>query len=759
MKINKLKIIKLELDEDFNGENIKAQVYYSVSEEWWEVNGNIVKDEGKVKNLIASRSSGEPYRVKGGYTAWYPFNDMGFYISITFSRVPQKRNIGAINKKLEKIIDRAINSYKVSHNQLTYLLAKDSFRNELGKAIGEVSVNLDLATETHEVANEKILSILALDIDHFKQVNDTYGHLYGDQVLKVFALRLERCAKEIMGENKVDIFIGHPSGEEFLILINGYVTKDKIYFWANEFRKSISEKALPSDEEWARLSNEGDLSRLVLPLLHERTITTSIGLAYEKSLSESLSDESKINGLLNDADSALYRAKSSGRNQVIEFDEILSQCGRVLEHDSTVNVLALDIGKNAGVLLGQEFKVFPPSYTGKKNFTVNDGRTTRTIGTYPRVEIATITVFDVQPELSFASLSKNENTTLLIEPGSFLEAIPIGSIGHLLAGTTRYLSNINNKVIVEDFVSLKCFVKEYSLMEKKPFVIVFRFSAEQEFLKQYGSAAYNISLATLFEGINNKIMGASKIGVLDTNSICVVGDSEKYKEENVVEVFQKLKLEFNELKLKVGVFLNESSEDNKGDESILSSQNAIEFARYAASDNASASNDRVLYFSYKVANGIIHSQIKSGNYKQGIADYNSMFSLGVKSAEMYNVAGLLHYKSNEYKSAADLFEKAVGLSPEFYTYRTNFGTAACFIKEFDKGLKILGVLSDEDLKVVKEGHYYGYFMYAVLLVMYKIERGELNDFNDQRLKAMGRVILSDERFKDNPWYERIRNNI
>ncbi|OGT00048.1 MAG: hypothetical protein A3F73_00050 [Gallionellales bacterium RIFCSPLOWO2_12_FULL_59_22] len=126
-------------------------------------------------------------------------------------------------------------------------------------------------------------SVLMLDLDHFKDINDTFGHAMGDAVLKHFA-------NLIQGElRKIDTG-GRVGGEEFAILLPGADTAAARAF-AERLRQKVSEM---------RVSQEG----------HIATVAVSIGIAAMKAM------DSSADTALVRADKALYRAKSAGRNRV-----------------------------------------------------------------------------------------------------------------------------------------------------------------------------------------------------------------------------------------------------------------------------------------------------------------------------------------------------------------------------------------------------------------------------------------------------------
>ncbi len=131
----------------------------------------------------------------------------------------------------------------------------------------------------------KHLSILMLDIDDFKLVNDTYGHQVGDIVLKKIAEILKKETR------KFDI-VGRYGGEEFLIVAPG-ISKDKALKLAERIRKRVKDEEFEADGKKFRVS-------------------ISIGI------SELIDDNPRdVNDLVKIADMRLYKAKLSGKDCVV----------------------------------------------------------------------------------------------------------------------------------------------------------------------------------------------------------------------------------------------------------------------------------------------------------------------------------------------------------------------------------------------------------------------------------------------------------
>ena len=126
------------------------------------------------------------------------------------------------------------------------------------------------------------VAVLMADLDHFKQINDTHGHLTGDNVLKQVA----KCIGELTRSYD---FAGRYGGEEFVIVLPGCSLTDGL-IRAEEFRAAIAELSIPT--------SEGTLQ-----------VTSSFGVAV-------YFDNIPAEQLIHKADEALYCAKRSGRNCV-----------------------------------------------------------------------------------------------------------------------------------------------------------------------------------------------------------------------------------------------------------------------------------------------------------------------------------------------------------------------------------------------------------------------------------------------------------
>jgi diguanylate cyclase (GGDEF)-like protein len=173
---------------------------------------------------------------------------------------------GALLRKEEEL------RFEASHDRLTSLWNRGAILDFLDREVARAQ------------RSEGAIGVLMVDIDHFKSVNDTLGHLAGDQVLKQVAQRLPSAVRSYD-------WVGRYGGEEFLIIISN-CSADTVAICAERLRAGVAGEPMHVDGK--------DLK-----------ITVSVGAAMAKS-----GYGTPFEDLLQIADEALYRAKKNGRNRV-----------------------------------------------------------------------------------------------------------------------------------------------------------------------------------------------------------------------------------------------------------------------------------------------------------------------------------------------------------------------------------------------------------------------------------------------------------
>lgn len=205
------------------------------------------------------------YKYNGTFQIRFPILYVGFYLIALFLETIQQYQF----KALEEV--NALNEGYSTHDQLTGLFNRKGFYDLLEN---------ELKTRTYNK-----IGFIIFDLDFFKKLNDTYGHVAGDEVLIEFAVVI----KEKLGNSLASCRWG---GEEFLVCyIDDQIKKADL----EEFRKEIEKHEFISDN-----------------IVMRTTVSGGVFETNDKVFANH-------NEWLKNADSALYKAKETGRNKIIYF--------------------------------------------------------------------------------------------------------------------------------------------------------------------------------------------------------------------------------------------------------------------------------------------------------------------------------------------------------------------------------------------------------------------------------------------------------
>ena len=190
-----------------------------------------------------------------------------------------KTGSGTLNQGYAAVI-RDISEDKKTEDELLRLAATDPLTGAYNRR--EFTALADQESQRANRYNHS-LSIMMLDLDHFKKLNDTYGHAAGDKALQRFTTL---CCNAL---RTVDIF-GRWGGEEFVTLLPETDAEGAVII-AERLRKIVSQSIFVYNEQ-------------------KISFTASIGIAQYRS------GEVTVEGPLSRADSAVYDAKKAGRNRI-----------------------------------------------------------------------------------------------------------------------------------------------------------------------------------------------------------------------------------------------------------------------------------------------------------------------------------------------------------------------------------------------------------------------------------------------------------
>jgi diguanylate cyclase (GGDEF)-like protein len=180
---------------------------------------------------------------------------------------------------------------KTQRDKLTGLFNRETLDTEITKVLLKATIESSSKTKENEKRYSNDLStwLGLIDIDHFKSINDTYGHLYGDEVLILVArLMMNSGVRE-------DDLVFRYGGEEFVVMLKA-VDEEHAMVAFDRLRQNIHKHEFPQVENVA-------ISIGVVQVLDQQSATDVIGMA----------------------DYALYYAKDNGRNQLGSYKTLLEQ--------------------------------------------------------------------------------------------------------------------------------------------------------------------------------------------------------------------------------------------------------------------------------------------------------------------------------------------------------------------------------------------------------------------------------------------------
>jgi two-component system, cell cycle response regulator len=224
----------------------------------------LTSKEGQQNMLDAMTAGADDYLLK-------PFDELELKARLLVGK-------RILDLQEELVSAREAMRHAATHDSLTGLMNR-----------GEILAMLQREIERGR-RDRKPVGVILGDIDHFKSVNDTLGHLFGDEALREIGRRLRAQLRVYDG-------VGRYGGEEFLMILPNCDLSDAL-LRADELRETIASAPVTCSGK-------------------ERPITMSMGVAISAS-----DGKSDLEALLNQADAGLYAAKEKGRNRIEHFTPV-----------------------------------------------------------------------------------------------------------------------------------------------------------------------------------------------------------------------------------------------------------------------------------------------------------------------------------------------------------------------------------------------------------------------------------------------------
>ncbi|HSW60840.1 MAG TPA: GGDEF domain-containing protein, partial [bacterium] len=216
------------------------------------------------------------------------------FISIFLAFLMNKRSALIKEEEMRNIINSKTFKLELANNGLQEAVMKDPLTGLRNRRylyeVEEESINefIDMNALTREKSSKAVFALIMIDIDHFKRVNDYFGHTTGDLVLVDFANILKE-------KTRADDVVIRWGGEEFLVLLKG-TTREEAVSIAENIRKGVEKHSFSTDDG------------------KEIWLTCSIGLSLIPFFRKS-PDFLSFDNIVSITDMALYYSKSTGRDR------------------------------------------------------------------------------------------------------------------------------------------------------------------------------------------------------------------------------------------------------------------------------------------------------------------------------------------------------------------------------------------------------------------------------------------------------------
>ncbi len=224
-------------------------------------------------------------------------NQAVYFLAYEFSGVIGEELQSAVDQLKESLLPsirliRYLTAIYSNHQLLISLNDKDSLTGLYNRKFFDRKMNQLAQMNSHQHRRQeedhKVSFLAILDIDHFKRVNDAFGHLYGDEVLLHFAQQMQKVFRD-------EDWLFRYGGEEFVVILKN-IDETRVESILHRFREHIATYNFPKVDQ----------------------VTISIGVTR-------LDSRRMQSEIIDRADNALYYVKEHGRNNVAYYEKLVSQ--------------------------------------------------------------------------------------------------------------------------------------------------------------------------------------------------------------------------------------------------------------------------------------------------------------------------------------------------------------------------------------------------------------------------------------------------
>jgi len=516
---------------------------------------------------------------------------------------------------------------------------------EISGILGSIMPGPGTVADDSLQGHSACFGLIILDLDRFRQVNENFGHLFGDNILTLAAERLrEVCPKQTL--------VCRLDGDSFGVL------------WPQASRAKLDELAGKLGAELARVTAR------FAPLREDVGISASIGFVnYPQDLQGAQfqkAPEEQAWMVLEKAEKALGTAKAGGRGQIYSFRQILAQGGVVLEV-MPMNRLIINLGRSVDAHEGQRFLIWSGKFNGRETRVGTQGDVV--FGHYPPMYKAEVSLVEVQDELAIAEILVQSDPDWIVEKGDKLTLLDDHS-GLMEQREAQPGDRSPQKDPLTGLYPYRDFLQAWQATrsQAKTFCMVLM---RLESPHGERTPMDQMKEEQFFQTLTNRVetlFGSAALGGRYSMN-CIIYHVPELAQDDCLRIVRELLEDerFAGLEKSVGIAAHPFLDYTRSD--------TLENARKALDHAGFLQGDKIACFDSVSLNISADRLFAQGETYDAIAEYKKALTADEGNLLARNSLGVCYARLNKYSTARAIFQELTTLHPDHVMPLYNFGCA------------------------------------------------------------------------------------
>ncbi|NLW82087.1 MAG: diguanylate cyclase [Desulfovibrionales bacterium] len=499
----------------------------------------------------------------------------------------------------------------------------------------------DESLHTHSAC----FGLIVVDLDRFRQINENFGHLFGDRLLVLAA----ECLREICPKQTL---VCRLDGDAFGVLCP-QASRTKLGELAHNLVAQLSRITA----RFAPLREDVGLSACCGFVNYPQDFQ---GAQFRKA------PEEQCYVVLEKAEKALHAAQATGRGQVYSFRQILSQGGVVLEV-MPMNRLVINLGRSVDAHEGQRFLIWSRKFNGRETMVGPRGESV--FGHYPPMYKGEVSLVEAQDEISIAEVLFQTDPNWVVEKGDKLTLLDEHS-GLMEQDSSRSDDRIPQKDVLTGLYPYRDFLLAWQnarAHEKSFSIVLMRLEtphAERTPLVQMKEEQF----LQVLTGRAETLFGPEASGGRYSMN-CLVYYVPGLDQKDCARIVQELLEDdrFDGLDATVGIASYPFLESTRSE--------ILDNARKALDHASMLQGEKIACFDSVSLNISADRLFAQGEIYDAIAEYKKALTVDEKNFLARNSLGICYARLNKYATARTIFHDLVRLYPDHIMPLYNFGCA------------------------------------------------------------------------------------